>query len=216
MPLSGDDQPGRPAPRKQAGSPGATLSWAEPDEIRDYYPAGACSCGADLAGAAGLGVARSAQQVELPDVAARRIQHDMHRARYGCGREHVAARPPGAGHGGQHRPGLRALAVYLVIFQHGPVERYRLLIADVIGARVSDGFIHSCLARAADVKLIKTLITAAHVAGFDETTLRCGPAGKKKYVLGAFTDEYSLFFLGQRTLESSRDFGILTDFAGVQ
>ena len=44
---------------------------------------------------------------------------------------------------------------------------------------VSAGFVHSCLARAAEliaevVKLVKTLITAAAVDGFDETTLRCG------------------------------------------
>jgi hypothetical protein len=43
---------------------------------------------------------------------------------------------------------LRALAVYLVVFHHVPVERCRQLIADVTGAAVSDGFIHSCLARA--------------------------------------------------------------------
>ena len=69
---------------------------------------------------------------------------------------------------------------------------------------------------AADViKLIRTLITAAYVAGFDETTLRAGQAGEKKYVLGAFTEQYSLLFLGARTLESFRDFGILPGFAGV-
>jgi transposase len=236
MPPSGDNQPGRPLPRKQRraaerqaarkrgkqpGSPGVAMSWAEPDEIKDYYPSGACACGADLARAADLGVARSAQQLELPDVAARRVQHDLHRARCGCGREHVAARPPGVPDAAVSiGPGLRALAVYLVVFQHVPVERCRWLIADITGARVSDGFIHSCLARAADaaadvVKLIKTLITAAPVAGFDETTLRCGPAGKKKYVLGAFTERYSLFFLGQRTLESFRDFGILPAFGGI-
>jgi transposase len=117
-------------------------------------------------------------------------------------------------------PHLRAPAVYLVVFQHVPTERCRRLIADVTGAQVSAGFIHSCLAKAAEVigdvvKLIRTLITAAAVAGFDETTLRCGPAGQKKYVLGAFTELYSAFFLGQRTLESFRDFGILPGFAGV-
>jgi hypothetical protein len=64
------------------------------------------------------------------------------------------------------------------------------------------------------VKLIKKLITAAVVAGFDETTLRAGPAGTKKYVLGAFTERYSALFLGQRTLESFRDFGILPQFSG--
>ena len=65
------------------------------------------------------------------------------------------------------------------------------------------------------IKLIATLITAAGVAGFDETTLRAGPAGQKKYVLGAFTEQYSLLHLGDRDLGSFRDFGILTDFAGV-
>ena len=104
-------------------------------------------------------------------------------------------------------PRLRALAVYLVVFQHVPVERCRLLIADVTGAAVSDGFIHSCLARAASlaadvVALIRALITAAPVAGFDETTLRSGAAGEKKYVHGAFTEEYSAFWLGARSLDS--------------
>ena len=117
-------------------------------------------------------------------------------------------------------PDLRALAVYLVVFQHVPVERCQVLLADVAGAPVSAGFIHSCLRKAAAlaadvVRLIRTLITAARVAGFDETTLRAGPAGQKKYVLGAFTEQHSLFFLGARTLESFRDFGILPGFAGV-
>lgn len=65
------------------------------------------------------------------------------------------------------------------------------------------------------MKLIRTLITAAAVAGFEETTLRCGPAGTKKYVHGAFTELYSAFHLGTRSLESMREFGILPGFAGI-
>jgi hypothetical protein len=197
------------------------MTWAEPDEVIGHHPRGACMCGADLAAARDLGAARCYQQVEIPEPAARRIQHDLHAARCRCGREHVAARPPGVPDSPVSiGPNLRALAVYLVVFQHVPVERCRQLIADVAGAQVSAGFIHSCLATAAGavagtVKLIKTLITAAHVAGFDETTLRAGPAGQKKYVLGAFTEEYSAFFLGERTLASFREFGILPGFAGV-
>lgn len=69
-----------------------------------------------------------------------------------------------------------------------------MLLADVAGAAVSAGFIHSCLRKTADlaagvVRLIRTLITAARVAGFDETTLRAGPAGQKMYVHGAFTGQ---------------------------
>lgn len=236
MPPSADDLPGRKPPSrqqrravdraarkrgKQPGAPGAAMRWAGPDEVKDYYPAGACGCGADLAGALDLGVARSYQQVEIPDPVAKRVQHDLHRSRCRCGAEHVAARPAGVPDSPVSiGPNLRALAVYLVVFQHVPVQRCRQLIEDVTGARVSDGFIHSCLATAANAigevaKLIRTLITAAHVAGMDETTLRAGPAGQKKYVLGAFTERYSALFLGERTLASFREFGILPDFAGV-
>ena len=238
MPPSGDDAPGRKPPRKerraaqreaerkrkrgkQPGAPGSAMSWAEPDDTRDHFPAGTCACGADLAGAADLGVGRSYQQLEIPRPSAQRIQYDLHLGACGCGREHLAARPPGVPDTPLSiGPDLRALAVYLVVFQHVPVERCQVLLADVAGAPVSAGFIHSCLRKAAAlaadvVRLIRTLITAARVAGFDETTLRAGPAGQKKYVLGAFTEQHSLFFLGARTLESFRDFGILPGFAGV-
>ena len=236
MPPSSDDLPGRKPPRKQRraaeraekkkrgkqpGSPGASMTWEVPDRTEDHYPQGACSCGADLADAADLGVARSFQQEEIPVAAAERVQHDLHSVKCACGKSHVAPRPAGVPDSALSiGPRLRALAVYLVVFQHVPVERCRQLIADVTGAAVSDGFIHSCLRQAAGlaaevVRLIRALITAAAVAGFDETTLRSGPAGEKKYVHGAFTEQYSAFWLGARSLESMADAGILPGFAGI-
>jgi hypothetical protein len=65
------------------------------------------------------------------------------------------------------------------------------------------------------VTVIKTLITAAHVVGFDETTLRCGPAGAKKYVLSASTENATVYHLGGRDLDSFAEAGILPAFAGV-
>ena len=237
MPPASDDLPGRRQPRKQRraaeraeqkrnrgkqpGSPGAAMRWEVPDRTEDHYPRGACGCGRDLSQAADLGVARSYQQAEIREAPAERVQHDLHESRCACGREHVAARPPGVPDAPLSiGPRLRALAVYLVVFQHMPAERCRDLIADVTGAAVSTGFVHSCLKTAADlaadvVRLIRTLITAAHVAGFDETTLRSGPAGDKKYVHGAFTELHSAFWLGTRSLESMREAGILPAFAGV-
>ena len=238
MPPSSDDLPGRKPPRKQrraaeraegkkrkrgkqSGSPGAAMRWEDPDRTEDHYPQGACECGRDLTDAADLGVARSYQQEEIPAGPAGRVQHDLHQAKCACGRAHVAPRPAGVPDSALSiGPRLRALAVYLVVFQHVPVDRCRQLIADVTGAAVSAGFIHSCLRQAAGlaagvVRLIRTLITAAAVAGFDETTLRSGPAGEKKYVHGAFTEEYSAFWLGTRSLDSMEDAGILPGFAGV-
>jgi len=237
MSPSTDDLPGRKPPRKQRraaeraekkrkrgkqpGSPGASMTWEVPDRTEDHYPEGTCPCGRGLADAQDLGVARSYQQEEIPAAPSERVQHDLHEAGCACGRTHVAQRPAGVPDSALPTgPRLRALAVYLVVFQHVPVERCRHLIAGVTGAAVSEGFIHSCLATAASlvaevVALIRALITASAVAGFDETTLRSGPAGDKKYVHGAFTEEYPAFWLGARSLDSMADAGILPGFSGI-
>ncbi|MFI5066325.1 MAG: transposase [Streptosporangiales bacterium] len=152
------------------------MRWREPDETLDHFPEGTCACGLDLAGAADLGVARSYQQEDVPEPRkALRYQHDLHRARCACGREHVAERPGGVPDATLSiGPRLSAVAVYLSVFQHVPVERARQLISDLTGGAVSAGWVHSCLARAAglvkdSVALIRTLIAASPVAGFDET-----------------------------------------------
>ena len=63
--------------------------------------------------------------------------------------------------------------------------------------------------------LIRTLIAASPVAGFDETTLRSGPAGENRYVRGAFTELYSAFHLGTRGIETMKQAGILPFFTGI-
>jgi transposase len=214
---------GKPKRRrgKQRGAAGAGMSWAVPEEIVDHFPVGACGCGADLARARDLGVARSYQQLEVPLTVARRVQHDLHEVRCGCGRVQGAQRPAGvADCAVSIGANLRALVVYLVVFQHVPIQRCQQLIADVTGAAVSVGFVHSCLRKAAGaiagvLALIKERITAAPVAGFDETTLRCGPKGVKKYVLSASTERYVALHLGRRNLDSFAEFGILPRFAGI-
>ena len=91
-------------PGKQPGSPGSHLAWSEyPDDKVPHFPAGACECGADLAGAGDLGVAASHQQVEIPLVSAQVIQHDLHAVRCDCGRVHQAAAPAS---------GMRSAATY--------------------------------------------------------------------------------------------------------
>ena len=227
MPPSTDDLPGRrpPArkerraaeraekkrkPGKQPGAPGAAMRWRKADEVVDHFPQGACGCGptwqAPLTWALPGPISRRTSRSR----ALRRYQHDLHRARCACGRVHVAPRPAGVPDAPLSvGPRLSAMAVYLSVFQHVPVERAQALIADLTGGVVSAGFVHSCLGKAAGlvtdaVRLIRTLIAAAPVAGFDETTLRSGPAGDKKYVHGAFTELYSAFWLGTRGLETMK------------
>jgi transposase len=235
MPPSSDDLPGRakPAPKrsrtsgrkrgKQKGAPGSAMPWvAVPDETVPHRPQGRCGCGANLGKAEDVGIERSHQVHDLPEVQITVWQHDVYRVRCGCGAEHIGALPDEMSAApSSYGPNLRSLAVYLLVYQHVPVQRCVQLIADLTGGTgPSDGFVHGMLSRCAKavagvVTAIKSLITLAHVVGFDETTLRCGAAGTKKYVLSASTETATVYHLGGRDLDSFAEAGILPSFAGV-
>ena len=166
FPPSMDDQPGRtppPAkpgrgkgkgrnPGKQPGAPGSHLAWSQhPGRRVPHYPQGACACGADLAGAVDLGVAVSHQQLEIPEMTAVVIQHDVHEVACRCGRVRRASAPAGAGAPGTVTYGynVQAWCVYLMAVHAIPVHRCAELIEALAGAKPSPGFVHGMLARAA-------------------------------------------------------------------
>src|SRR5829696_5473273 len=78
---------------------------------------------------------------DIPEVTTRVVEHRLHRRRCGCGRVTTAAAPAGVTAPVAYGPNLRALAVYLVVYQHVPVERAAQLIADLTGAGCSTGWI---------------------------------------------------------------------------
>jgi len=226
LPPSMDDQPGRTPPPgkpqrgkrgkrnpgKQPGAPGSYLAWSEdPGRMVPHFPRGSCACGADLAGAADLGVAASYQEIEIPEMAAQVIQHDVHAVACRCGRVHRAAAPAGAGMPGTVSYGisLQAWCVYLMAAHAIPVHRCAELIEALTGARPSAGFVHGMLARAAIAvrhanQLTRALIITASVICADETPIRVGPGPKarKKYLLVARTDLLTYYFLGDRSMDT--------------
>jgi hypothetical protein len=239
MAPSAGDLPGRelPAPRPkprrggagrkpggQPGSKGSHLEWrAVPDETVPHYPPGACACGADLSGAADLGVAASHQVIDIPLAAATVTQHDLHELACGGGRVHRAPAPAGTGAAGTVTYGLdlQAWCVCLIAAHHIPVHRCAELIAELTGAKPSPGFVHAMIARAgaavaAANKLIRCLIILSHVVSADETPIRVGPGPKtrKKYLLVACTSLLTYYFLGDRSLTTFAAF-VLPDLSGT-
>ena len=211
MPPSTDDLPGRKPPErrarrgggrkpgKQPGAPGAYLAWSQdPDTIIDHFPQGRCTCGADLSGAADLGVRYSHQVTDLPEARAETVQHDRHEVRCACGQVQVADAPAeAAGAPGTVTYGLnfQAWCVFLLVMHHIPVERCADIIESMSGTRPSDGWVHSLLERAAQAvaaanMAIRALILLARVICGDETPVRVGPGPKsrKKYLQVACTN----------------------------
>ena len=216
MPPSTDDLPGRKAPSrktgkrserrrgKQPGAAGAGLPRVDnPDETVQVFPETCADCGVGLADGADAGVS-SRQVFDVPPVTVRVTEYMLYKKQCRCGCVTTATPPAGVADAPvSYGPNLQAFVAYLLVFQHVPVHRAAMLIADLTGARPSTGFVHGILRRCAHalgevMTLVKTLVTRATVAGFDETTLRCGPAGRKKYVLSASTEQCTLFFLGGR------------------
>ena len=147
-------------------------------------------------------------------------QFDQHAVACGCGQVHTAERPEGARSGPVgYGPGLQALCVYLLVVQFLPVARVVALLESLTGAAPSAGFVHGMLARAAGVlaqvdKRIRALLTLAHVVCADETPLRVGPAGSKKYLLVACTELYTHYLLGGRYLATFKKMAIADLAAG--
>jgi transposase len=206
-------------PGKQPGTPGSALELvADPDEVIEHVPTECRGCGDGLSGAEPAGVVvRQVRDVPLAQV--RVVEHRMHKRACGCGTVTAAAAPGGVDGPVCYGPNLRAIAVYLVVFQHVPVERAAQLIADLTGATPSTGWVSAQVARTAEAlveveTLIKTLITLAAVIGVDETTLNV--AGRKQWLHVARTDLLTAFHLHpSRGRVAVTEFGVLPGYAGT-
>ena len=186
--------------------------------VIDHLPQACRGCGSQLLSAADAGMVVR-QVVDIPQIRTSTTEHRMHKRRCGCGVVTTAAAPAEATGPVVYGPNLRALAVYLLVFQHVPVERTAMLLADVCGAAVSTGWVCATLARTADAladvdRLIKTLLTAAHVLHVDETSTQV--ARRRYWLHVACTPLLTAFHLHpSRGRVAVDEFGILPQFAGV-
>lgn len=212
-------KPSARRPGKQPGAPGSALGLvADPDEVIEHLPVECRSCGGDLADAQSAGMV--VRQVhDIAPVQARVVEHRLHKRVCGCGRVTCAPAPAGVDAPASYGANLRTFAVYLVVFQHVPVERAAQLLADLAGANVSTGWITSQVARTAQAlveveTLIKTLLVSAKVIGVDETTLNVD--GTKQWLHVARTDLLTAFHLHtSRGRKAVKEFGVLPTYTGT-
>jgi transposase len=204
---------------RQPGAGGSGLSMAgEADATEDHVPAVCRGCGDPLDLDDSVGFERR-QVRDIPLSTVTVTEHRAHRCRCVCGT--VTAEPmPGqiAGSPSSYGPSLRALAVYLLVFQHIPVERTAILIADVTGAKVSTGWVASLLPEAAglvedSLNLIRALLAMGHVLHADETTTRIGSTRRWLHV--ACTGFLTLLHLAPRSRAGADAGGVLPHYRGV-
>jgi transposase len=207
------------APGKQPGAPGAHLAQvADPDEVVVHRPAACGGCGGDLTLAPVVGV-EARQVFDLPEVRLWVCEHRAERRQCACGQVTAGVFAEQARAAACYGPGVRALAAYLAVQQHLPVERAAQVLEDALGAGCSAGWFAGVVAEAAGglggfAERVREQLTRAEVAHFDETGARV--AGRLHWVHSASTGLLSLFVVhAKRGVAAMDAAGVLPGFHGV-
>ena len=119
------------------------------------------------------------QVIDVPPVRVTVTDHVAERRRCRCGTITVGTFPPAARAPVCWGPEVRALAVYLLDRQHLPVERTAELLAELVDAPVSTGWLCQVQLEAAGrlvpfITGLKTRLAAEAVVCADETGTRVG------------------------------------------
>jgi transposase len=207
-------------PGKQPGAQGFSLKMVgDPDEVVDHVPDCCRGCGADLAHAVSAGVVRR-QVTDIAPAQARVTEHRLHQRRCDCGKTTTAPAPGGVAEApASYGPNLRAWVVYALVFQHIPVARVVELVTDLSGARPSAGWVCQVLRDTAAAlvqveKLIRTLLTTAHILHVDETGAKV--TGARWWLHVAATEKLTTYHLDRsRGRPAITELGVLTGFEGI-
>jgi transposase len=206
-------------PGKQPGSEGHHLAQvADPDEVVTHRPRRCSACKGDLADAEVLGV-EVRQVFEVPATKAHVTEHRVLRLRCHCGAKSKAPAPAWATAPACYGPGLRALAVYLSVYQHIPYDRLGEIFCDLLCIPVSVGAIKTMVKEAGGglglfLSVVSDLIKDAPAVHFDETGARVD--GSLHWVHVASTALYTLLNCHKRRGGVAMDdIGVIAKMAGV-
>jgi transposase len=210
-------------PGGQDGHEGAHLERVEvPGGWVLHEPERCDGCGGDLAGAERVRDGEQLRQVlDLPEeIALGAIEHvAVRRCCDGCGEISTGCFPTGVEAPVQYGPVIRALGVYLHVFQHIPYDRARQVILDLSGTEVSTGTLKAWVDQAAGGltefdEQLRRLLNKARVVNFDETGARI--AGRLGWVHSASTEQLTRYTMhAKRGVEAIDAAGVLPGFAGI-
>jgi transposase/uncharacterized coiled-coil protein SlyX len=208
-------------PGGQPGREGRTLRQVStPDEVLVHEPGACAGCGGALAAdSAPAGMVRR-QVFDIPKITVRVVEHRLVSRRCGgCGAVTAAAAPAGVSAPVQYGPHAAAIAVYLVLGQHLPVERTASLLAEVFGTPMAVGTVAAWTSRAAAgltpfTAAARAGLTRAELLHADETGLRV--AGRGHWLHVACSARFTALFCHRKRGKEAIDAaGVLPGFTGT-
>src|SRR4051812_45946898 len=208
-------------PGGQPGREGRTLRQVVlPDEVVVHEPGVCPGCGGTLPADGRPARVIRRQVFDIPQITVRVVEHRLVCRRCVCGVLTCAAGPVGVSAPVSYGPHAAAIAVYLVLGQHLPVERTAGLPAELFGTPMSVGTVAAWTGRAAAAGLApftaaaRTALTDAQVLHLDETGLRV--AGRLHWLHVASSSRFTgLFCHRRRGTEAIDAAGVLPHFTGI-
>jgi len=180
---------------------------------------GACGCGACLADAPVVGVARRQVFEAQPPPPPRVVEYQVVARRcQRCGTVSYGQAPAGVVAPVQWGPGVLARAVLATVAHHLPYGRAGLVLRQLAGLAVSVGSLVAARRRAAVLAepfmaRVRQLLAGAGLLHVDETPARVD--GSLAYVHVACNESYTAMHTGGRSAKDIDAGGVLPDFAGV-
>jgi transposase len=165
-------------PGGQPGREGRTLRQvAVPDEVVVHEPGACAGCGGPLPADGPPARVVRRQVFDIPQITVRVVEHRLVSRHCGCGTVTQAAGPAGVSAPVQYGPHAAAIAVYLCLGQHLPVERTAALLAELFGTPMATGTVAAWTSRAAAglapfTAAARAALTRADLVHADETGLR--------------------------------------------
>src|SRR3954452_2829966 len=207
-------------PGGQPGREGRTLRQVErPDEVVVHEPDSCSTCGADLPTADRPAGMIRRQVFDIPQITVRVVEHRLLSRRCACGAVTAAAGPGAVARPVSYGPHAAAIAVYLCLGQHLPVERTAGLLAEVFGTPMSVGTVAAWTARAAAglapfTAAARAALSEAELVHADETGLRV--AGGLHWLHVATSDRFTALFCHRKRGKEAIDAaGVLPHFTGI-
>lgn len=203
----------------QKGHKGTNLKMvASPDEEKLHKVAACACCGKNLQKQEAEAIQRR-QVYDLPPLELIITEHQVEVKRCSCGHINKADFPGGVEHYVQYGPNIKSLLVYMQDYQLLPYERSKEFVQDIFGHTISTGTLYNIRQYTYDQLTnfedrLKALLSAALMAGFDETGMRV--MAKRLWLHSCSTDHYAYYEVhAKRGQEAMDHIGILPNFEGT-
>jgi len=202
----------------QPGHVGNTLSKSATPDIIERHSVVECeNCHADLSLQTTEDI-ESRQVFDIPPLKIQVTEHQAERKTCACGHKNAAKFPDHVKSSLGYGPGMKSLAVYMMIYQLLPYDRCEEFFRDIFQAGPCCGTLQNILAEChTNLKpveeQIKLQIQQAAIAHFDETGIR---VDKKLYWLhSAGTNQHTVYTAHEKRGKVAMDkAGILSGFKG--